>query len=743
MGNIVNISFLIPSERGTEVLQNLTLYYVIKGSAKLTSADGNRLIMQEEDVAAVNAGEDCKIEVTDGVTAAIEFSREQIYSLLDGRKRYVECCSVNVRTGSFNNLKEKVKKLLGSMFRDELSSIAFEKNSYDLLLTLLSEYSREVMTGGRKEEVNNWIENSYRNVITLESAAEFFHLTPQYFSRWFAEEFGLTFLKYLSNVRCKNALKELVSTDYTILRIALDNGFPNSASFTKAFAEMYGETPLKYRKKHAKKSEAVRLQDDDIKKYIEVIDIQQSENRSVVVDCRENVERLKPYWTALCNLSNIYDLANYEMQSQVRQLQESMRFKYARVRLDYREKETGSKYYMEGRAMEFLLEMGLSPLFVIDYRLCIQNDGFLPWFQGFASHIAMRFGIRKMYLEVLYDSVFNSKKSREYHTFVEIIRKTLDKIKMEYTIGGPGLLLNHDGSNLAVFIKDNPDIDYISIKCAPIEIGNDSNANVRRVTESDYFLHQYRLAQEVLKSGGYEKEILITDWKNSLTGFDILNDSSWIAARIVQSALKGYGILTSLPMDYPLDLMQNMDSSGELQMFNGSSGLMTINQLKKPSFYAFSFLSHLDDEYLYSDENMIITSSNSSYFQILLQNVCPLSYQYYMYQQKENINENIPDEFFESKTPYKVTLVLEGVEDISWFAKIRKINENDGNVYNAWLQMNYKDMSFMGRDEMEMLKSVSFPKMQGTTLHAIDGKLEIPIEVLPNEIQHIHLIPIR
>ena len=52
----------------------------------------------------------------------------------------------------------------------------------------------------------------------------------------------------------------------------------------------------------------------------------------------------------------------------------------------------------------------------------------------------------------------------------------------------------------------------------------------------------------------------LKDFLYSFTGFDILNDTSWVAAHIVRTAFKGYGILPSLPVDDPLDLLQ-VDSS--------------------------------------------------------------------------------------------------------------------------------------------------------------------------------------
>jgi hypothetical protein len=119
MGKIAGISFLIPAESTVEIVQDLTLYYVMKGTAIVDIRGRDNIRMIEEDILAVNQSEECRVEVLEGITAAIEFSHEQIYSLLDGKNRYVECSSANVRTGSFNDLKEKVKKLISYLIQDE------------------------------------------------------------------------------------------------------------------------------------------------------------------------------------------------------------------------------------------------------------------------------------------------------------------------------------------------------------------------------------------------------------------------------------------------------------------------------------------------------------------------------------------------------------------------------------------------------------------------------------------------
>ena len=61
----------------------------------------------------------------------------------------------------------------------------------------------------------------------------------------------LTFMEYLNNVRLFHAVDELLYTKKNITRIALDNGFPTSAAFTKAFRDIYREAPSEYREEDA------------------------------------------------------------------------------------------------------------------------------------------------------------------------------------------------------------------------------------------------------------------------------------------------------------------------------------------------------------------------------------------------------------------------------------------------------------------------------------------------------------
>lgn len=90
--------------------------------------------------------------------------------------------------------------------------------------------------------------------INLESVADYVHLNPQYFSRYFKNNTGVNFVEYVSKTRLKKAKKLLLSTNKSINRISLEVGYSDAAYFTKVFTKYEGISPHKYRLTEKKQS---------------------------------------------------------------------------------------------------------------------------------------------------------------------------------------------------------------------------------------------------------------------------------------------------------------------------------------------------------------------------------------------------------------------------------------------------------------------------------------------------------
>lgn len=97
-------------------------------------------------------------------------------------------------------------------------------------------------------ELLEYIEDNYREELSLYDIATHFKYSPGYFSRFFKEAIGMNYLSYLNFVRIHHAAQELLEHRTTLTECALNNGFPNTKSFITMFKKLYGCTPGKFLK---------------------------------------------------------------------------------------------------------------------------------------------------------------------------------------------------------------------------------------------------------------------------------------------------------------------------------------------------------------------------------------------------------------------------------------------------------------------------------------------------------------
>lgn len=103
-------------------------------------------------------------------------------------------------------------------------------------------------TTGMQREVLAYIQEHYTEKITLAMLAQEFHLSEKYISWYFKEHFSISFMQYVSHLRMTRAKDLLLTTEYSITEVALSCGYPSVNLFIRSFKEMYGVTPLQYRK---------------------------------------------------------------------------------------------------------------------------------------------------------------------------------------------------------------------------------------------------------------------------------------------------------------------------------------------------------------------------------------------------------------------------------------------------------------------------------------------------------------
>lgn len=99
------------------------------------------------------------------------------------------------------------------------------------------------------EQLLLYIEENYREPLSLEELAKHFHFNPSYLSTFFSKHMKQGFNEYLQKIRIEQAKKLLIDSNISISSISERVGYSDPSYFTKVFRKMEGVSPRQYRRK--------------------------------------------------------------------------------------------------------------------------------------------------------------------------------------------------------------------------------------------------------------------------------------------------------------------------------------------------------------------------------------------------------------------------------------------------------------------------------------------------------------
>lgn len=137
--------------------------------------------------------------------------------------------------------------------------LAIKARLYDLMVILLRrvpmekysflEQNKHLKRLERLEQVFQYVEQHHIREITLEEIAKTANFSVYYFTRFFKEATGMTFIQYLNNYRITKAIKYLTnSTEDSITEVAFKAGFESIKTFNRVFRQFKGCSPSCYKK---------------------------------------------------------------------------------------------------------------------------------------------------------------------------------------------------------------------------------------------------------------------------------------------------------------------------------------------------------------------------------------------------------------------------------------------------------------------------------------------------------------
>ncbi|MNJ52700.1 Arabinose operon regulatory protein [compost metagenome] len=95
-------------------------------------------------------------------------------------------------------------------------------------------------------EISDYIRKNYQDV-SLSDIANQFHLNREHISRRFKQEFGITIVNYVSQIRIDKAKVLLLNPHLKIAEVGSAVGYDDEKYFSRVFKKLTGLSPTDYR----------------------------------------------------------------------------------------------------------------------------------------------------------------------------------------------------------------------------------------------------------------------------------------------------------------------------------------------------------------------------------------------------------------------------------------------------------------------------------------------------------------
>jgi len=155
-------------------------------------------------------------------------------------------------------------------------------------------------------------------------------------------------------------------------------------------------------------------------------------------------------------------------------------------------------------------------------------------------------------------------------------------------------------------------IDFISCHPYPTDFALDGHGEYKGHTrKSDSTREDIEWIHKLIKGSAYKNaEIHLTEWSSSPSSRDYSHDYLPAATYVMKTNLSVCDRVDSLSYWAFTDVFEEMGAGPKA--FHGGFGMITLQGVKKPTFYAFQFLNELGDYEIYRDDGYLITKTNDN-----------------------------------------------------------------------------------------------------------------------------------
>lgn len=783
---LLEINFISGAEFDTHYHQNLEIIYVIKGEMKI-QIDDSSYRLKGGDYILINANKRHSIVADELFGARFLIDFHLLAEYLGTIQLMFWCNTIADKNDAYDDLRKVLDKILRWNFEKEgnagnlyLNALEFE--AVYILTTNFMVKADDARVAAdssqdriRINQIQNYIQANYQSDISLNDLADKLFLSNTYLSKYIKKHIGLTFGAYLSNVRLFHAVDELLYSNKNLTHIALDNGFANSAAFTKAFRQVHGMTPSKYRRemKISKKIQNKNAPKETgqywILEYLEYREKQEAvviENESIIeTDVKKYCSRNRLYNKAV-NVGEAFLLLQSEVQNQIREIHRETGVVYARIwnlLSEQYEMDEGEGYNFRkiDLVLDFIVDNNMKPYIELGYKpslfmytperilmaqkkagnLC-EIGKFSKIIQTLFLHLVNRYGldeVEEWILEFWNDPKLHiGSENGQYYDYFEKIHSIVKSISPQIKVGGAGFILGYETpicrKVFEIWEKRNMKPDFLSF-CSfqYISVVEDNEIYGQKSIDGHYMQHQIEIIRTLMEAVMFDiEEVHVNEWNFTVSNRNVLNDSCGQGAYIIMNCINMEDRVDFMAYWHGLDVYSDYYDSDSI--LNGDSGIISRDGIRKPSFYAFQFLNKLQSNIIVKDEHSIITTNGRGRYTIVCHNYKKLSAKY-VFAEEDRIKIEEQDLYMEDTEPLKLKFRLDNVEKGNYLIKISYINPMVGNVQGIWEKLDFAKR--LSQEEIEYLKKKAIPSIEMKMIHVSSGILEIESILEAQEIRMI------
>ncbi len=734
--SVMDFEFDTRKIQNTHFHQNPEIIYVLEGALEI-EIESETQELEKGEFLLVNANKRHSLRETkkDLLLVSIQINFSTLVEYLGTNQILFWCNSASDKSEAYEQLKRVLDRMLNRYYDKEREGALFLNSIYYETLYLLTSYFmikaddnrlKEQMSpdNSRVFEIQNYVQANYQKQISLNDLAKKLYLSNAYLSKYIKKRFGLSFLEYVNNIRLFHAVDELLYTDKKITRIALDNGFPTSASFNKAFRDIYHMTPSAYRtsirqQEEKEETDAARKQEevgqrvrDYLSGNVPVEDTVAARNMNLfkvdVSDAREYTRN----WCKIINIGKVEALLDSNMQQQILLMKEELGFSYVRVWNIFvedmydEEEEKGWHYNFSrmDRGLDFLVDHRLKPYIELSFKpihvsytinstlaekentiIFHERESYEKVMRDLAAHLINRYGLDEIetwYFELWKDERMNMlDENGWYFGCFEIGYKALKQISEKIKVGGSGFAMGYDRFQYRDLIcnwKKRPiRPDFISVYAYSYELIQQNNLYFGKSSlDHNFVKNQVNIFKRILEEEDFvPKELHITEWNFTISNRNCINDSCAHGAYVMKSCIESIGNVDMMGYWHGSDLHTEFyDTEGVLY---GDNGLLTRDGIKKPSFYAFHFMHFAQPRMLGKTENALLTTNGRGTYSIVCHNCKQFNYRYAMKEEKDIRIEEI-DELYEDLDAVHLKFEIHHVENGDYLMRVFYVNKDNG-----------------------------------------------------------------